>query len=200
VPPPRRAGGLRILDEHTAAMGATDLQAHAVLHRRELTALGLRMALADGGTARVFEWAERGRASHLLHPPDDPRLAGLLSELRSVALRISQSDGGMAKLLRRQAELERQIRDHSRLQRGKRNGRLPGPVTPSRLSAALGEAALVEFVQLDGLLHALSLVEGRLRLRHLGPVAAVDSLVQWLPFALHRMAHRTAVRRPSRPR
>jgi tetratricopeptide (TPR) repeat protein len=186
--------GLRILDEHTAAMGATDLRAHAALHRRELTALGLRMALADGRPARVFEWAERGKASHLLHPParppDDPRLAALLSELRSVALQISQSDGGTAKLLRRQAELERQIRDHSRLQRGQRNGRLPGPVAPSRLSTALGEAALVEFMQLDGVLHALSLVDGRLRLRQLGPVDAVTSLVQRLPFALHRMAHR----------
>jgi len=44
-------------------------------------------------------------------------------------------------------------------------------------------------VQLDGELQALTLVEGRLRRRELGPVAPLKALLDRLPFALHRMAN-----------
>ena len=188
--------GLRILDDHSAALGAVDLRAHAALHRGELTELGLRTALASGRPARVFEWAERGRASQLLHrparPPQDPTLARLLSELRSVSGEIeapNQSGPGNSRLVRRQIELERRIRDHSRLRRGCRLTNSPvAPVTPARLGAALGEWGLVEYAQLDGILHAMTLAGGRLRMRTLGSVAEVAGLVERLPFALHRLA------------
>ena len=190
--------GLRILDEHNAAMGATDLRAHAAIHRAELTELGLRIALGSGRPARVFEWAERGKASHLLNrpvrPPEDPVLARLLSELRATAGEIDQLRGagrGVGKLVQRQVGLERRIRDHSRLQRGVPGGRLASPVTPRRLSGVLGDAALVEYVQLDGVLHGLSLVGGRLWMRAVGQAAEVAGLAERLPFALHRMARRT---------
>jgi len=191
--------GLRVLDEHGAALGAADLRVHSATHRRELTGLGLRIALDDGRPARVFEWAERGRASRLWHrpvrPPDDPELAHLLSELRATAMdvdRVRDDGSGSARQTQRQIRLERQIRDHIRLRRGERGGRLPGPMAPSPLGAALGESVLVEFVQLDGALHGLSLVDGRLRLRALGPVAPVADLVERLPHALHRLARPNA--------
>jgi hypothetical protein len=57
--------------------------------------------------------------------------------------------------------------------------------------------ALVQFVQFDGVLHALTLVSGRLRLRRLGSVADVAALLVRLPFALQRMS-RIAVRAESR--
>jgi len=189
--------GLRILDQHAAALGATDLRAHSAIHRTDLAELGLRMALDGGRPAQVFEWAERGRASQLLHrpvrPPEDEELAALLAELRGVAQELGESGPGTgrqaaARLGRRQVELERRIRDHVRLRPGSPGGALPAPVPAGRLGADLGAAALVEFMQLDGVLHGLSLAGGRLRLRRLGPVAPVADLVERLPFALHRMA------------
>ncbi|WP_436497306.1 CHAT domain-containing protein [Actinokineospora sp. HUAS TT18] len=179
--------GLRLLDEHSTALGAADLRVHSAVHRRELAALGLRMALADGRPARVFEWAERGRASRLwraARPPHDPELAELLSRLRSTAVEISRVEGRNARLTARQVELERQIRDHVRLRPG--TAVPTEPVSPASLD--LGDAALVEFVRLGDALHAVTVVDGTVRLRALGSVATVVDLVDRLPFALHRLA------------
>lgn len=185
--------GLRLLDEHNAAMAAADLRAHSAIHRAELVRLGLRLALGSGRPAAVFEWAERGRASHLLHravrPPEDQELARLLRQLRAVATEVDR-DRDTARWVHRQVELERQIRDHCRLRRAEAGGPLAAPVRPAALHPALGDWALLEFVQLDGVLHGLSLAGGRLRLRTVGEVAGLAELVERLPFALHRIAAR----------
>jgi hypothetical protein len=161
----------------------------------QLSELGLRMALQRGRPAGVLEWAERGRASRLAHrpvlPAEDPALAELLTQLRATAAEIDRLDGaerGRARLVARQVALERRIRDHCRLQPPQSGARPDGPVRANVLGAALGERALVEFVQLDGVLHALTLVDGRLRLRPLGPVGHTADLVERLPFALRRLA------------
>ncbi len=60
---------LRVMDEHRAGLGATDLRAHASGHRVEVAEFGLRMAFDSGQPARVLEWAEQGRASHLTLRP-----------------------------------------------------------------------------------------------------------------------------------
>ena len=52
--------GLRLLDEHRAVLGATDVRAHAAGHRTALAELGLRIALRSGRPREVLEWAERG--------------------------------------------------------------------------------------------------------------------------------------------
>ena len=100
---------LRIMDEHRAGLGATDLRAHASGHRVEVAEFGLRMAFDSGQPARVLEWAEQGRASHLMlrpvRPPSDPGLAAALSELRvtvSEIFRLRGAGGGTAALERRQ--------------------------------------------------------------------------------------------------
>ena len=193
--------GLRILDEHAAALGAADLRVHSAAYRADLTELGLRMAMASGRAAAVFEWAERGRASRLgyrpVRPPADPLLAELLPELRGVAAELAAlaepatgpSAAAGAALVRRQVELERRIRDHIRLRRGGGPAvSAAPPVSRAALAAALDDWALVEYVRLDGVLHALTLVGTRLRMRTLGPVAEVAGLVERLPFALHRLA------------
>jgi len=191
--------GLRILDEHRATLGATDLRAHVAGHRTELAELGLRIALRQARPRRVLAWAEQGRARHLLtrpvRPPDDPVLAGALAELRATVAAIDQGGGagrGAAKLVQRQVALEAAIRDHCRRQVGDGAAYSPDPIPVERLCQALGDAALVEFVQLDGVLHALAVAGGRVRLRPLGPVAAVRDLVDRLPFALHRLARHHA--------
>ena len=112
--------GLRILDDHHAALGASDLRAYSASHRADLVRLGLRIALDEGRVPGIFEWAERGRASRSLHrsalPPDDPELAALLPRLRATAGALEEARAAGAptgRLLHRQVELERRIRDRT---------------------------------------------------------------------------------------
>ncbi|RKT68125.1 CHAT domain-containing protein [Saccharothrix variisporea] len=190
--------GLRVLDEHHAALAASDLRAYSAAHRAELVDVGLRIALAEGRPARVFEWAERGRASRLLvrqvRPPDDPRLAALLPELRVVTAELdrARAEGRYTgRLVSRQVELERRIRDRSRLLRAEVS--LPGPVAVRDLAAALGDRVLVEYVQVDDRLLAVSLVDGRLRLHDLASGAEVAELVERVAFALRLGSARASV-------
>ncbi|CAL9518602.1 hypothetical protein SUDANB95_03755 [Actinosynnema sp. ALI-1.44] len=190
--------GLRVLDEHHAALAASDLRASSAAHRADLVDVGLRIALAEGWPSAVFEWAERGRASRLLvrpaRPPDDPHLVALLPKLRATTAELDRAraegrqTGG---LVRRQVELERRIRDRSRLlraERAERAERVPGPVRVGELSAVLGDRVLVEYVQVDGRVLALSLVDGRLERHDLVAVSEVAGLVERVPFALRRLA------------
>jgi hypothetical protein len=189
--------GLRVLDEHRATLGATDLRAHASGQRVELAELGLRMAFEDGRAGTVLAWGEQGRASHLLlrpvRPPDDPTLARDLADLRATVAEIDRmrsAGRGTARLAQRQVELERSIRDHCRRRPGDPLAQAPELPALGELSAALAATALVEFVQLDDALHAVTLVDGRARLRRLGPLAPVREALGRVPFALHRLARR----------
>lgn len=190
--------GLRILDEFAAALGATDVRAHVASHRIDLAELGLRIAIDARSGRQSFTWAERGRASHLSHapvsPPNDPRLADALAELRLITHDIEEgrtAGRGVAALQQRQVTLERRIRDHQRRQAasGGETARAP---TSSELAAALAGAAVLEYVAIDGRLYVISFVDSRFRLRELGALDAVVRMAERLPFALHRMARRNA--------
>jgi tetratricopeptide (TPR) repeat protein len=190
---------LRIMDEHRAGLGATDLRAHASGHRVEVADFGLRIAFEDGNPARVLEWAEQGRASHLtlrpVRPPGDPDLAAALSELRATVseiFRLRREGGRTSELERRQVALERRIRDyHRQLPAGE--AAQPGRRLPVRgLSDALGDAALLEFIELDEMLYAVTVAAGRARLFELGPAARAYELIDRVRFALHRLARRHA--------
>jgi tetratricopeptide (TPR) repeat protein len=184
--------GLRIVDEYRAAFGATDLRARAAGHRTDLAELGLRVCLQGGRAPRVLEWAERGRASHLLfrpaRPPDDPLLGAALAELRAAAaevVELRRAERSPSKAMARVVALERRIRDHCRQQPG--SAQQAEPVPLDALVARLGDAALIEFILLDQQLHAVSVAGGRVRLHRLGPVAPVRELVDRVPFALRRL-------------
>ncbi|GAA2214044.1 CHAT domain-containing protein [Nonomuraea monospora] len=186
---------LRVHDEHRATLGATDLRAHASGIRVGAAELGLRMALHDGSPEDVLAWAEQGRARHLLmkpaRPPNDPRLAGALDRLRVVVAEIGLRRGAgedAAVLTERQVALEREIRDYCR--HHAEGGALAAPVPPRELGRALGERALVEFVHVDEVMYAITVVDGRVRLWELGPLAPIRGLVERVPFALRRMARR----------
>ena len=192
--------GLNVLDEFRDALPATDLRAHAAAHRDDLCDLGTGLALEAGHARRVLRWAELGRATTLVAPPVRPPQDPVLAD-RMVALRRStkdlyeaRSDAGaparVERLRARVAALEREIRDLAR-----RSGTASSPgqngTTPAGaiqgLARALGPRALVEYVAHDGALHAVTLVEGRARLHHLGDLAAVAGLVERIPFAVQRM-------------
>jgi tetratricopeptide (TPR) repeat protein len=191
--------GLRILDDHRATLGATDLRAHTSAHRTDLAELGLRIAMDDGRLRDVLAWAERGRASHLMlrrvRPPDDPVVARALAELRLTFAQLvdaRRNGEAIAGLVQRQVAIEASIRDHVRRQRGDGVRDLAEPVPVAQLSAALGGAALVEFIQLDGTLHAATLVAGRLDLRPLEPLAGLRDLIDRMEFSLRRLARSRA--------
>jgi hypothetical protein len=84
--------------------------------------------------------------------------------------------------------LERAIRDHCRELPGAWDGRAAQPRPVGEIAARLGDAALVEYVELDGQLHAVTLVAGRAGLHALGPASVVRREMDHLPFALHRLA------------
>jgi hypothetical protein len=191
--------GLRIVEDYQATLGATELRAHVSIHRGALATSGLRMAIEDGDARHALWWAERGRAIALLlrpaQPSSDPQLAQDLADLRETMAEIeearSEGDGGDQKLVRRQVVLERRVRDRCRTLEGAvgtaARGRW-GRESLGQLIAALDDAAMVEFVSLNGSLHAITVCGHRVRLHPLGPESEIKDLLRRLGFALHRLA------------
>jgi tetratricopeptide (TPR) repeat protein len=189
--------GLQVLDEHRASLPATDLRVHAAGHRTDLVELGLGVAVAAGSARRSFVWAERGRATHLLQrpvrPPSDSGLADGLAALRSVVRELYEarstgaSTSAQERLRHRQVILEREIRDLAREAGGDHFDPVGRPADLRDLGTALGARALVEYAVLDGALHAVTLVDNRCRLHHLGDVSVVAGLLERVPFAVQRM-------------
>ena len=188
-------GGMDVLEEHRAALGATELRAHLSAHGADLAEAGLRLAIEDGDPAGVFEWAERWRAGALrsrpARPPEDPGLAGMLADLRSVVQqreKAALAGGETTALLRRQSELEAAVSQRSRRVAG--DGVAGGIATPSveSVAAALGDKALVEISELDGRLHAVVVTAEGAALRRLGSVREAAAELEAMHFALRRLA------------
>lgn len=187
--------GVRVLAQHVATLGATELRVHAAGRASELAGLGVQIALESGKAERVLRWAERCRAVGLRVPRARPLANGdvtdELTELRHVVSRIEEC-GFRAEetraLLRRQAALEEAIRRKTWRVHGHRNGDAERAPSVEELTPALGEAALVELVESDGRMHAVTVVAGRARLHSLGAVDEVRSELEALRFALDRLA------------
>ena len=188
--------GLRLLEGYRETLGASDLRATASEIGVELARLGLRMALESENTDSMLAWADRLRGSALrlppVTPPDSDELRDRAAELRQVSAelwRAERGQRGTRALLARQVQLEGSIR---RLSRHAAGGPAPGSAPPGRqeLARALGAKALVELIELDGTLTALTLVDGRVARHPLGPVEPVKEELEWLRFALVRLARR----------
>ena len=187
--------GLRILEDYTAALGATDLRAHAAGHRTELAELGLQLSLRGARPEQVFGWAEVGRAAHLMQsparPPDDRALADTLAELRGAVLDVDEarrSGHSAASLLQRQIALEHNIRDRHRRDGLGSTAQRATVLRPGAIAKVLGDAALIQYIRTADTLHAVTIAGGRTRLRHLGPATEVADLLDRIMFALHRLA------------
>lgn len=157
--------GLRI-DEYRGALGAVELRATASGLGSELALVGLRVGHASGRPAKVLAWAERLRANALrllaVHSPADAKLRALQFELRRA---IEQQASA------RQAEIEAAIRSRSRLVDTKRGAAVEVPDT-REAARLLGEGVLLEYVELDDELYAVTLADGKLLLHGLGANAA----------------------------
>ncbi len=187
--------GLRLLENHRAGLGASELRASASETGAGLARLGLRIALAKESPHALFNWAEalRGNALRLepVTPPKSPELRAAMTELRQVSANISRAERGgrsTRTLLAHQARLETQIRRTFRHSAGDMQ---PSRARPTRTEIAerLGERALAEFVESEGHLTAVTLARGRLTRHELGPLEPVAEQLEWLRFALTRLAH-----------
>jgi len=189
----RIRAGLDLLENYRAALGSLEVRATTGTFGVDLARTGLGIALASGHPERVLAWAERLRASALrfpvVRPPADPELRTAQAELRALSRRIREAEGRgrpASTLLARQADLEELIRGRSRLVRGDGASRAATSGV-SAISRASGSLALVEYIELDGRHHALTLADQRLELRELGAID-VSTDLEWLRFALRRLA------------
>lgn len=184
--------GLDILDEYQASLGATDMRAHAFAHADELAQLGVELAVESGHAESVFAAAERGRAGALrfrpARPPDDAELVADLAELRQVVTELRSGDTAPGPLVARQQAIEFAIRDRARHAAGSHDVVARRP-TGSQLRAALGGAMLVEYLELDGDLHAVAAIAGRFRFHRLGSVATAEKSLESLRTGLRWLAH-----------
>jgi CHAT domain len=189
--------GLGLLEGYRETLGASDLRATASEIGVELAELGLRVALGGTDTGSMLAWADRLRASALrlppVTPPDAPELRDRAAELRQVSAelwRAERGKGATRTLLARQATLETTIRRLSRHAAGAASAAGGAPPGRRELSRALGGAALVELIELDDSLTALTLAGGRLTRHGLGSAEPVKQELEWLRFALVRLTRR----------
>ena len=201
---PRRRDGRRpdCAAHHGRApsgLGATDLRAHASGHRVEVAEFGLRIAFDSGQPARVLEWAEQGRASHLMlrpvRPPSDSGLAAALWELRITVSEIFKLKGAGGRHRHAGAPASRAGATDPRPSPppSSGTGRQAHPAAAGTQAPRLtGDAALLEFIRLGDTLHAVMVAGGRVRLFELGPAAQAQGLIGRVRFALHRLARRQA--------
>ena len=190
--------GLSVLDTYRAGLGATELRVGAASHGEDLARLGLRLALADARPWEVLRWAERWRAGSLRLPPvtapADATLAAALADLRTAEAELRETTlagSEAAASLGRIARLERTVRDRAR--RMSQASRPPGmrepttrPLDTAALAAALGDRTLVEYVSVEGTLHAVTVTGGRARLHTMASTAQIEDEVRFLVFALRR--------------
>jgi hypothetical protein len=187
--------GLRLLEDYRETLGASDLRATASEIGVELARLGLRLVLGGADTGSMLAWADRLRGSALrlppVTPPDAPELRDRAAELRRVSAEIWRAERGertTRTLLARQANLEASIRRLSRHAAGAAAASGSDPPNRRALSRALGDAALVELLELDGTLTALTVAGGQVTRHELGSVEPVTEELEWLRFALVRLA------------
>jgi tetratricopeptide (TPR) repeat protein len=188
--------GLKVAEDHRATMGATELRVRTGTTVSELADLGLGLAFDSRRAVEVLRWSERCRAGSLraprVTPPTDERLAGMLSTLRETVARIERASlagDDVRPLMVQQRRIEVEIRQRSRSEEGNfaEAPRLP---TPGELREAIGERVLVEFIEHDGRLHAVTGTGRRFGLSCLGNAAEVETERSMLQFALRRLALR----------
>ncbi len=185
--------GLRTLDLHRSTLGSVELRAAASGAGVELSLRGLRLASRTNNATELLTWAEALRSNALrlpaMRPAQDRQLLARQVELRRVVARIREADArGLPRqtLARRQAELEDEIRAQTRTAQG--DGEWSASTRSIRAAQlSLGTRALVEYIELDGQMHALTLARGKLAVHALGATAHAEQL-GWLRFALRRLA------------
>ena len=162
-----------------AALGGTELRAHIALHVAQLVDAGLGLAVGSGDWEAALEWSERQRAAALdaapVRPPEDRQLAGDLDRLRSV---LTELDAMARDGINDQALLRESIDLQDRVRRRSRHVAGEGPPAPGADATidlpSTDVAAWVSFVDVDGQLTALRVVDGQADVVPLGACAVTQ--------------------------
>lgn len=192
----RRAvtSGLRVAVSAQAGLGAIETRAHAAAHAYELTEFGARMAIADNRPRELLARIEATRLMTsrmpMLRPPGDDEMAAMLTELRSLSVKIADmttSSRGRAVAEQQRMRLERRVGRQSRGQRGDlgAGGRLAAELDDAL--GLLGDRQLLAHAVLDDRVYAVSVSGGRARLHELGPVDGIGRAIDALSFAMSRL-------------
>jgi len=186
--------GLDILDEYRFTFGASELRAQATVHGTELAALAQRHAAQSGRPRLLLTWSERWRATAhavpAVRPLADVELNASLAALRSLTreLEKARSQGKpTATLQKEQQRLESTVRASALRARGIIG---PGrtPFSTRHLLDELGDAQLIEIVDIDGSLHVLTCAKGKVRQFAAGQVTDAVRAADFARFALRRLA------------
>ncbi len=202
--------GLAVLDEHRLSFGASELRAQATAHGAELATLAQRHAMRARSPRLLLYWSERWRATAqtvpAVRPVADEALRTALVALRDVTRRLeSARSEGMptAAWQREQRRLESTVRASAlRTPGGGTRGLYktttggPGqytagagaPLDPGDLLDELGDARLIEIVEIDGGLHVLVCGGGKVRQFPAGRTADAVRAANFARFALRRIA------------
>jgi CHAT domain-containing protein len=185
--------GLEALDAHLVTLGSTELRAQATAHGAELTRIALRQTLKNGNAWRLLAASERWRAAALATQAQgrgDTEMTQALTTLRMVERQLETNRAEalpIATLTREHRRLERRIRNLS-LQSATLATRRATAVDPAAIRDGLGITRLVELVEIDGRLHALTVIDGRIRQHSLGVLPLND--LEHARFLLRRTAQR----------
>ncbi|HEX5190454.1 MAG TPA: CHAT domain-containing protein [Streptosporangiaceae bacterium] len=196
--------GLEILEDHQLTLGATELRAAVTAHGRELVALGQRAMMRRGRGGQILAWSERWRATVLaaapVRPPRDPDLGRHLSALREVCRQLDRDEitGPQAVVLRRErARLEAAVRARVLGATGTAEAR-GRPFILGPLLEALRGSVLIELIELDGVLRAVTVNGSGIRMHDVGSISHAAREVDFARFLLLRLASGRPVPSPGR--
>ncbi len=195
--------GLDILEEHQQTLGASELRAAVTAHGRELAAMGQQAALRRGDARLLLTWSERWRATAQAATParlpHDEELTRELSALREVSRQLDRDATAAAQasaLRRERTRLESAVRARALRAPGAATERAR-PFTVRGLAEALADSVLVELVELDGVLHAVTVSRSQIRAHVVGPASAAAREVEFARFLLRRLADLRPVPSPA---
>ncbi|MFT3855742.1 MAG: CHAT domain-containing protein [Ilumatobacteraceae bacterium] len=191
--------GLRVVDRHRASLGASELRARAAADGVELAELGLRLAMDGGRATDVLVAVERWRAGSLAartatigaaddvdHDLAELRLIG--RQLHGIGDGAPVPDDEVSATLHAEARrLEQRITAATRLVQGDPRA-VAAKLDVDVLRSALGSAALVEYVDLDGHIHAVVVAGERVEVVRLDGRERVLALVDHALFSIRRLA------------
>ncbi len=186
--------GLDVLDQHRFTLGASELRAQATVHGAELAALAQRHAVRAGRPRLLLTWSERWRATAqavpAVRPTADSELNTSLAALRNVTKRLEEARReGTPNLAfqREQRRLESMVRASAlRAHGAATSGRTA--FSSADLLGGLGDAQLIEIVDIDGSLYVLTCGAGKVRQLAAGRTSDAVRAADFARFALRRLA------------
>lgn len=171
--------GLDELGQVRDQLGGLELVSATAVHGRELRELAIRLALESNNARQVFVWLERTRAQTYRYEPlehvENSELVERIAEVRGLGRELMRAglDGRPTADLR--DELVKAQREANRLGwHAQRWGRPRPMATIGEVIAELGERAMVSFAVSGGVMVAVVIAGGQVRMIRLG--AAQEAL------------------------